>query len=229
VEILFLLMVAGGLFVWWSMRNAAKRKALADAAMPSAIDGELQDAFGFDANFLEMTLTRDYVDEGDAGVSGQSKFRINRLSDGTWIGRLIYEKFSSYGPDEYKVRDGRIVHAYFEDMKDTAAGRIFAEDEAEVIARLKEEIQGKEFDRIVSSWLEERYQHFKSLGGMSVETMPVSRPRDEASETPPAPRAAPKAGHFCRECRTINEADAKFCKKCGEALNEGSGASEGET
>jgi hypothetical protein len=168
VEILFLLMVAGGLFVWWSMRKAAKRKALVDASMPSAIAGQLQDGFGFDANFLEMTLTRDYVDEDDAGVSGESKYRINRLNDGTWIGRLIYEKFSSYGPDRYKVRDGRINHAYFEDVKDTAAGRIFADEEEEVLARLKAEIEGKEFDRVLSSWLEERYQHFKSLGGLSV-------------------------------------------------------------
>ena len=36
---------------------------------------------------------------------------------------------------------------------------------------------------------------------------------------PPPPEGhAPSAGHFCTECGTKNEADAKFCKNCGHKL-----------
>jgi hypothetical protein len=34
-------------------------------------------------------------------------------------------------------------------------------------------------------------------------------------EQPEAPAAV---GHFCTECGTKNEADAKFCKNCGHRL-----------
>ena len=36
---------------------------------------------------------------------------------------------------------------------------------------------------------------------------------------PPPPEGhAPSAGHFCTECGTKNEGDAKFCKNCGHKL-----------
>jgi membrane protease subunit (stomatin/prohibitin family) len=42
--------------------------------------------------------------------------------------------------------------------------------------------------------------------------------RDLAARMNDAPVAPLPQGHFCTQCGTKNEADAKFCKNCGHKL-----------
>jgi uncharacterized paraquat-inducible protein A len=49
----------------------------------------------------------------------------------------------------------------------------------------------------------------------------MKTPPAAATKTPPATATKVKAGPVtCPSCRTANDADARFCKKCGAKLGE---------
>jgi len=79
-------------------------------------------------------------------------------------------------------------------------------------------IKELEFDRAMRKVSERDYEDM--LGRLRRRAMTIMQELEHHAEPPPAQPVAPPAG-VCRDCGTANDADARFCKRCGAAMARG--------
>lgn len=122
--------------------------------------------------------------------------------------------------------------AVFRALKDLdyerSVGKISEEDYGELSTRYRTE--AKELLRSLEAGLlplrekaEKRLGERLKAEGISAARSERSQPEkaaDDVTKEPPGAKAAPTeaTGHSCSKCQTPNDADATFCKRCGERL-----------
>jgi hypothetical protein len=132
-------------------------------------------------------------------------------------------------PDGASERKRTALRALKDLELEHSIGKIDDGDYAELASRYREEAKEilREMDRDVSP-LRERAEQIASnylakRGALPEPQAPRSAPdvADEVAEDVPAPAppAAPSSRLACHSCKTSNEVDAAFCKKCGARLS----------
>ncbi|HVH28895.1 MAG TPA: zinc-ribbon domain-containing protein [Vicinamibacterales bacterium] len=99
---------------------------------------------------------------------------------------------------------------------DRAMGKLSDADWQEMSARLRARATG--LIRQLDSGTGYRQQIERDLSARLSEAPPADAVVQKRAPGPQEPDEATVIGHFCTQCGTKNEGDAKFCKNCGHRL-----------